>query len=263
MKVIEGDHCWGNQLLPSSTKIYAMKNCCDAISCTPINMIKKLPSMPTETFSTLYAEQWFKKAFTSRFDHSTIQLRRPDIPLDESTTLEIGGRKIELLYLGPAHTEGDMVAYVPDAKVLFAGDLLFFKGMTCERVFLRVGIPQVWAGPFSSWIRILDLFLTMDIDLFVPGHGPVGTKDDVRDVRDILSFFIETGTRGYSQGIRDPVELAYQTRFPEKWRGYGEQERMVINLCSFWKEVDPEYKVPGFHELMCIAGDYHKFLNER
>jgi glyoxylase-like metal-dependent hydrolase (beta-lactamase superfamily II) len=133
MKVIEGDHCWGNQLLPSSTKIYAMKNCCDAISCTPINMIKKLPSMPTQAFSTPYAEQWFKKAFTSRFDHSTIQLRRPDIPLDESTTLETGGRKIELLYLGPAHTEGDMVAYVPDAKVLFAGDLLFFKGMTCER----------------------------------------------------------------------------------------------------------------------------------
>jgi len=42
--------------------------------------------------------------------------------------MEIGGRKIELLYMGPAHTDGDMVAYVPDSKVLYAGDLLFFKG---------------------------------------------------------------------------------------------------------------------------------------
>ena len=97
----------------------------------------------------------------------------------------------------------------------------------------------------------------MDIDLFVPGHGPVGT-----DVRDILSFFIETGTKAYAQGFRDPIKAAYQTRFPEKWRGYGEQERMVINLCTFWKELDPEYKVPGFHDLMCIAGDYDKFLKD-
>jgi glyoxylase-like metal-dependent hydrolase (beta-lactamase superfamily II) len=93
-------------------------------------MIKKLPSLPTEAFSTPYAEQWFKTSFTGHFDHSTIELRRPDIPLeDKVTSIEIGGRKIELLYFGPAHTEGDMVAYVPDAKVLFAGDLLFFKGM--------------------------------------------------------------------------------------------------------------------------------------
>jgi cyclase len=40
----------------------------------------------------------------------------------------VGGRKVELLYLGPAHTEGDMVAYVPDSKILFGGDLLFFNG---------------------------------------------------------------------------------------------------------------------------------------
>jgi len=120
----------------------------------------------------------------------------------------------------------------------------------------------VRAGPFSSWVRILDIFLSMDINIFVPGHGPVGTKDDVRNVRDILSFFIEIGTRGYAEGVRDPIKLAYQTRFPEKWREYGEQERMVINLCSLWKELDPAYQMPGFHDLMCIAGEYHKFLED-
>ncbi len=119
----------GNQLLPSSTKIYAMKNCCDALSCVPINMIKRLPSLLTEAFSSPYSERWFKTSFTSRFDHSTVELRRPDIPLKESTALNIGGKDIELLYLGPAHTDGDMVAYAPESKVLFCGDLLFFKGM--------------------------------------------------------------------------------------------------------------------------------------
>ena len=47
--------------------------------------------------------------------------------------MEVGGRKIQLLYMGPAHTEGDMVAYLPDSKILFAGDLLFLKGiLPCE-----------------------------------------------------------------------------------------------------------------------------------
>jgi glyoxylase-like metal-dependent hydrolase (beta-lactamase superfamily II) len=128
-----GDHVWGNQLLPATTTIYAMTNCCHALSCAPLDGIKKLKTLPSTAFPTPYAEKWFKETFTKRFDHSTVDLRVPDVGLDKSTTVEIGGRKIELLYLGPAHTEGDMVAYLPDAKVLFAGDLLFFKGILLER----------------------------------------------------------------------------------------------------------------------------------
>lgn len=105
-----------------------MTNCCKALTCAPLNGIKALPNVPSSKFPSSYTENWFKSTFWSDFDFSEVQLRKPDIPLDKSTTLNIGGRKVELMYLGPAHTEGDMVAYVPDAKVLFAGDLLFIKG---------------------------------------------------------------------------------------------------------------------------------------
>ena len=121
---------------------------------------------------------------------------------------------------------------------------------------------MVWAGPCSSWIRILDIFISMDIDIFVPGHGPLGTKDDVRDARDILIFIMEAGHKAYAAGIRDPVEAAYQIVVPEKWKHYGEQERVVMNMCTFWKEVDPGYKTPEFFELMCIAGEYHRHINK-
>lgn len=105
-----------------------MTKCCQAITHEPLDIIKALPNMPSSAFPSIYVEKWLKEIFTSKFDFSEVELRKPDTPLDESTTIEIGGRKIELLYLGPGHTEGDMVAYVPDAKVLFAGDLLFLKG---------------------------------------------------------------------------------------------------------------------------------------
>ncbi len=121
---------------------------------------------------------------------------------------------------------------------------------------------MVWAGPYFSWIHILDIFLSMDVDVFVPGHGPLGTKDDVRDVRDILTFIMKTGKKAYDGGIRDPIALAYQTVLPAKWRNYGEQERLVMNFCAFWREVDSSYKTPEFFDLMCIGGEFHKHIQE-
>jgi glyoxylase-like metal-dependent hydrolase (beta-lactamase superfamily II) len=95
----------------------------------PLDGVKELPTLPTSAFKSPYCEKWFKETFWTEFDHSKTVLRKPDISLEKSTTMEVGGRKIELLYMGPAHTEGDMVAYLPDSKVLFAGDLLFLKGI--------------------------------------------------------------------------------------------------------------------------------------
>jgi cyclase len=102
----------------------------------------------------------------------------------------------------------------------------------------------------------------MDVDVFVPGHGPVGTKDDVRDVCEILSFIEETGKKAFAAGIDDPVKLAFQTRFPEKFRGYGEQERMVLNMMALWKELNPIYQIPEFLDCICIAAEYHRIINE-
>ena len=102
----------------------------------------------------------------------------------------------------------------------------------------------------------------MDIDIFVPGHGPVGTKEDVREVREILAFIEDTGKKAFAAGIDDPIKVAYQTRFPEKYRGFGEQERMVLNMMSLWREFNPDYQFPRFHDAICIAADYHKYLSQ-
>jgi hypothetical protein len=102
----------------------------------------------------------------------------------------------------------------------------------------------------------------MDVDYYVPGHGHVCSKKDVRDMRDILTFIEDTARKAYAEGERDPIALAYKTQIPEKWENYGEQERLVMNFITFWKEVDPSYKEPEFFELMCLAGEYHKHLNQ-
>jgi len=103
----------------------------------------------------------------------------------------------------------------------------------------------------------------MDVEIFIPGHGPIGTKEDVKDMKDILSFIVNVADKAYATGERDPVALAYRTKIPEKWTTYGEQERLVMNFCSYWKEIDSSYQMPQVFELLNLAGVYHEFLSKR
>ena len=84
---------------------------------------------------------------------------------------------VELIEVGPARTAGDTIAVVPDAGVVYTGDILFINGT-----------PIVWAGPLSNWVAACDLMLGMDADVVVPGHGPVTDKSGVTEVRDYLTF---------------------------------------------------------------------------
>ncbi|SER94696.1 Glyoxylase, beta-lactamase superfamily II [Lentzea xinjiangensis] len=90
----------------------------------------------------------------------------------ESVTLDVGGRRVDLHHFGPAHTSHDVVVHVPDAGVVFAGDLVE-EGAE----------PQ--AGPDatpSNWRAVLDRVLALGPRVVVPGHGnPV----DARFVREM------------------------------------------------------------------------------
>jgi glyoxylase-like metal-dependent hydrolase (beta-lactamase superfamily II) len=70
------------------------------------------------------------------FSFREVRLRRPDRTFRGELALEVGGREVRLIEVGPAHTPGDLIVHVPDARVVFAGDILFI-GVT----------PVMWAGP--------------------------------------------------------------------------------------------------------------------
>lgn len=92
-------------------------------------------------------------------------------------SLDVGGREVRLIQVGPAHTPGDTLVHVPDARLLYAGDVLFIGGT-----------PVVWAGPTSRWVAACDRILDMDVTTIVPGHGPATDKSGVRPVRDYLQI---------------------------------------------------------------------------
>jgi glyoxylase-like metal-dependent hydrolase (beta-lactamase superfamily II) len=86
----------------------------------------------------------------------------PDIPVTHDTTLVLGGRTFDIQVPGTAHTPGDLVIWVPDARVLFAGDLL-----------IEDGVAMVVDGSSSGLLAALDRLEALKPAAVMPGHGRI------------------------------------------------------------------------------------------
>jgi len=119
------------------------------------------------------------------YDFKGIEVKAATRTFENEMALQVGGREIDLIQAGPAHTRGDLMVYVPDAKTLFCGDILF-AGST----------PVLWAGPVENWIAALQKVLDMDAGVIVPGHGPVCDKGTVTREKEYLEYLqLEVGER--------------------------------------------------------------------
>ena len=118
--------------------------------------------------------------------------------VDGRTTLQLGGLDFVLQPAGPAHTPEDLVVWVPQLKLLVAGDLVF-----------RGRIPFVGQADSGRWITALDTLLAFDARIIVPGHGPASTsaRADLELTRDYLAYLRKT--MGEAARNMDPFEEAY------------------------------------------------------
>jgi glyoxylase-like metal-dependent hydrolase (beta-lactamase superfamily II) len=87
--------------------------------------------------------------------------------------LELAAVRLVLLNFGPAHTDGDLIIYLPEQRIVFAGDLL---AMT---VGPYPGIHAIKRGNSAGWIRSVRAMLALDADVFVAGHGALHSRSDV------------------------------------------------------------------------------------
>lgn len=122
--------------------------------------------------------QFAKQMGLSDQDLQGTKLSYPTLTFKERVTLDLGNNKIEILYLGPGHTSGSVLVYVPQEKVLFAGDTLF----TAFHPFLG-------EANIEGWVKVLDGVMAMEVARIIPGHGPVSTKKDVADLKSYLLVF--------------------------------------------------------------------------
>jgi cyclase len=163
----------------------------------------------------------------SPFTFDGIETVPPTTTFDGELDLRVGDRAVRLIELGPAHTAGDVVAHVPDADLLFTGDLVFHGGH-----------PIVWAGPVAHWIEACDRMLTLGATTVVPGHGPLSDRACIEDQRGYLEWLVAEGTPRLEAGM-SPLDAA-RDMAGGPYDGWGESERLVVNLTSLARDLGQE-----------------------
>ena len=227
-----GDHCYGNQLLDQAEIISSVATAHEMTEVPP-SMLAALNAAPGEVGDLF-------RSFFGAFQFDGIEVRMPTRTFERRLDVEVGGRLVELIEVGPAHTRGDTIAHVPDAATVFTGDILFVGGT-----------PIVWAGPLSNWIAACDLMLGMDVDTVVPGHGPVTDKQGVAEVRDYLVFVQDEATQRQQAGIDawDAArEIARQIGARPDFSRLGEFGRIAVNVETVYRSLDPQHTSPNVVE---------------
>jgi cyclase len=213
-----GDHWYGNQLLKEAD-IIATQACAEEMRAggkvTPSALLDA-PGRAGE----------FAREIFGHFDWSDLEPTYPTTTFDREHTVDVGGTEVRLIRLGPAHTAGDAVAYVPSARTVYAGDLLFIGGT-----------PVIWAGPLANWLAACDAMCDLDVEYVVPGHGPVTDKAGIMSMRHYLEYVDAQAREKFSQGI-PPDEAARQINLAE-FASWNEGGRIIQNVLAVYYELDP------------------------
>lgn len=233
-----GDHCYGNQLVPESAEIVASEGAVQDMKEVPPSLLASLSDADLDDDLRAFVRHAFAPF---RFDD--IELRLPTRTFSGSLTLDVGGRRVELVELGPAHTRGDVIAHVPDARAVFTGDILFVGGT-----------PIMWAGPVSNWVAACEHIERLDVDTIVPGHGPLTDKEGVRQVRRYLEYVRDQADERQRAGM-PAAEAAFDIELGE-FADWGDPERIVVNVESIYTELDPSYELPPAPVLLGRMGAY-------
>jgi glyoxylase-like metal-dependent hydrolase (beta-lactamase superfamily II) len=206
-----GDHCWGNQLFAEAgTEIIGHRECAARVG---KDLDPKLAVALQEAEpGTLppHLEQ-LAQAYKA-FDFTGVVPTPPTTLLDGDDRVDLGEVEVQLLFVGPAHTAGDVVAWLPESRVLFTGDVLFHQ---CT--------PIGWEGTFAQWIGALERLEALEPAVVVPGHGPLCDVDGLRAEREYLTFVRAEAVEHHAAGrsaweAAQRIELGPFAAWNEPWR---------------------------------------------
>ena len=214
----DGDHWFGNQAV-AGAEIIATEHAAEEMKKEPpqyfAGLAKMAPTLgPVGSYFNLYWTPFRYDDLTPTFPTRTFKGR-----LD----LRVGKKEVQLIEVGPAHSSGDAIVYVPEDRVIFTGDILFI-GAT----------PIVWSGSVAKWISTCDMMLGMDADKFVPGHGPVTNKKGVEVVKGYLEYVSEESRKRFNAGMT-AAEAAMDIDVG-RYASWSTPERIVPTVNSLYRE---------------------------
>ncbi len=201
------DHTYGNGFVPAETLVIGHEKCREAVLTAGL-----------EATNVITAP-----------DYGNLTLRPPEVTFNDRMTLHLEEFPVELRHVGgPAHTTNDVLVWLPEQKVLFAGDLAFNGGQ-----------PFVLEGSIRGFRSAIAQMQELAPDTLAPGHGPVCHGEDVAtllaSMDAYLGFVQDVATESYAAGLT-PLEAAQKHR-DNPYSDWAETERFVGNLHRAYSEL--------------------------
>jgi cyclase len=222
-----GDHCYGNELVQDARIIASTASAEEMNAVTPTIMAALLKGAD----ELGEAGKFLRQAFGA-FEFEGITLTPPTETFDGRLDLQVGDRTVELLEVGPAHTRGDVLIHVPDARTIFTGDILFIEGT-----------PIMWEGPVANWIDACEKIVALDPEVVVPGHGPLTDTKGALAVRDYLIYVRDETRKRYDAGL-SAREAALDIRLGD-YSAWLDSERIAVNVLTLYREFGDASPPPG------------------
>lgn len=219
-----GDHTFGNQLVEGAV-IIASAACAEEMKQSGSEGIAELmrqgPALGEGGAFLVEAMG------PSKFDFEGITAVLPSRTFEQELTVKVGTKEVRLINVGPAHTGGDVLVYVPQDRLVFTGDILFNEGH-----------PIIWAGPVGNWIKACDLMLSWDVETVVPGHGPITDTTSIERLKAYFVYIDQEARQRFDAGLG--IEEAASDIALDAFAGWIDQERIVINVHTLYQEYSGE-----------------------
>ncbi len=159
-------------------------------------------------------------------DHVSAEEQKARLPQETyrgRMSLYLGGKEIQVLYLGRGHTRGDSIVFVPEDRIVYMSELFFSD----QFLYMNDGYGV-------SWLKTLDAVEALPADIFVPGHGPIPddpkeTRRGLRRFRQMLVDLRSAVQREIDRGAtEDQAAAAIKLPQYEKMQGYSSQREIAV-----------------------------------
>lgn len=234
-----GDHYNGNECVEGA-EIIASRACAEQMAADPP---ARLAAMQANAASMGLPGKFFAEVFAP-FDFAGVTQTLPARTFERELSLTAGTKRVDLFNVGPAHTAGDTLVHVPADKLLFSGDILFIDGT-----------PVMWEGPIGNWIGACERILAMDVEVIIPGHGPITDKRGVRAVKAYLEYISAEARIRYDGGM-SATDAAQDIALGD-YDSWGDAERIVVNVASLYREFSGDTSPPNVLELFGLMAELY------
>jgi cyclase len=203
-----GDHTAGNSVLPRDISYFVQAN--------SLATLKRAAANPSQQ------------------PNAPAVVVPPAAMTGNTQVIDVGGIEVRAMFLGRAHTGGDLMVHLPKQKILFMSEAYL------NRVF-----PAMRSAYPTEWVGVIDKALAMDVDRYIPGHGfiedPKTSRDELVEFQKSLTAVIAEVTRLHKQGLSQDGAIEQAN-----WGPYGDrflrEQQAPIAVRRVYDELDGKLK---------------------